>query len=351
MTAAAIETPAPVMGRRVTPTARLLLPADAPRDQWLAARRGDHRDGTTRIGSSDVADILGVGYNAPLRVYHEKRGELLDTDAGEAALWGHLHEETVAREWARRNRSVVRRVGLVANVDRPWMTCTLDRRVVECPLARDRREACALEIKTRTAWKAGQWLRTTPDDVLAQVLWQMAVTGYDHEHVAVLIDNSDYRQYVIRRADHEQIIADMIEAADLMRRQIIAGTPPEPSGDPDRLAELYDELHPNRSGTVQLTPEQLQLIERYESNRLAAKRYEHAKKTAKAEMIAALGDKQTAELAGETAYTYTERRGRPNVNLALLAEKYPDAYAECVTETTVRSLHIGRAFRQTEEIA
>ena len=67
---ASVEVPAaPAKGRRVTPTAYLLLPADAPREQWLAARRGDWRDGTTRIGSSDVADILGVGSRTPAHVY------------------------------------------------------------------------------------------------------------------------------------------------------------------------------------------------------------------------------------------------------------------------------------------
>src|SRR5690606_40390261 len=65
-------------------------------------------------------------------------------DAGEAAFWGTVHEEPVARHWAMRNRSVIRRVGLVAHVDHPhWMT-TLDRRVTECPLTEDR-TPCALE--------------------------------------------------------------------------------------------------------------------------------------------------------------------------------------------------------------
>jgi hypothetical protein len=49
---------------------------------------------------------------------------------------------------------VVRRVGLVANIDRPWQMCTLDRRVLECPLSDDR-ERCAVEVKCRDKMKAG----------------------------------------------------------------------------------------------------------------------------------------------------------------------------------------------------
>ncbi|MBF8186361.1 YqaJ viral recombinase family protein [Nonomuraea sp. K274] len=350
MTAIAIEPAAPIVGRRVTPTARLVLPATAGRAEWLAARRGDHRDGSTRIGSSDVADILGVGYNVPLRVFHEKRGELPEDDnAGEAALWGNLHEETIAREWARRNRSVVRRVGLVGNDERPWMTCTLDRRVTECPLNREQRETCALEIKTRSAWLAGKWLRSTPDDVLAQVLWQMAVTGYDHVHVAVLIGGNDYRQYVIRRNDHEAIIENLIAAADLMRQRIIAGDTPAPSGDPDRLVELYGDLYPERAGGLDVGPEVLDLLDRYETHRLAEKREKRGKDEAKADLIALLGGHERAQFAEEDAYSYTARRGRPAVALALMAEQYPDAYEACVTETTVRAINVGRNFRKTEE--
>lgn len=348
MTITATVTTAPIVGRRVTPTARLVLPATAGRDEWLAARRGDHRDGSTRIGSSDVSDVLNVGYNTPLHVFYEKRGELLEDNAGEAALWGNLHEETVAREWARRNRSVVRRVGLVANDTRPWMTCTLDRRVTECPLNREQREACALEIKTRSAWVAGKWLRAVPDDVLAQVLWQIETTGYDHIHVGVLIGGNDYRQYVIRRADHEAVIGDIVAAADLMRRRIIANQPPAPTGDPDRLVELYGELYPEREGDVEVGAEVVEILDRYETNRLAEKAAKRGKDKAKADAVALIGDNDRALFGDEPAYSYTSRRGRPNVDLALMAEQFPDAYEACVTETTLRALNIASAFRQKE---
>ncbi len=141
------EQPTIPPARRVTPTAYRVLPADADRDTWLTARR----DG---IGSSDVPPILGVSdYTTAVHVYRDKRGELVD-DAGEAALWGHLLEEPVAREWARRQRSVIQRVGLVARVDEPWMRATLDRQVLECPMDRSVRTRCALEVKCRSAFKA-----------------------------------------------------------------------------------------------------------------------------------------------------------------------------------------------------
>ncbi|MFF4989665.1 YqaJ viral recombinase family protein [Streptosporangium saharense] len=344
MTAELLAPVAPIVGRRVTPTARLVLSADAPRDLWLAARREGGR-----IGSSDIADVLDVGYETPLRIYHDKRGELpAADDAGEAALWGTLHEETIAREWARRNRSVIRRVGLVAHVDHPWMACTLDRRVVECPLNRTEREACALEIKTRNAFVADRWRRAVPDDVLAQTLWQIHVTGYDHIHVAVLLGGADYRQMVVRREGNEPVIADIVTAAADMHRRILAGDPPPPTGNAERLVELYGALHPTRDGAVSLGPEVVEVLDRYETERLREKAAKEAKNAAKAEAVALLGDAEAALFGEEPAFSYTASRGRPAVALSVLAERWPDAYAECVTETTVRSIRVGRNFRKKE---
>ena len=138
---------------------RVLLPASADRADWLRARRQG-------IGSSDVAAALGVSTRGSAQhVYYDKRGLLpLEDDAGEAALWGNLHEDTVAREWARRNRATVRRVGIVARKDAPHHMCTLDRLCRECPLD-NAPEQCAVEIKTRNAYVAGKWKHGKAFDV------------------------------------------------------------------------------------------------------------------------------------------------------------------------------------------
>ncbi len=340
MSATAPEQP----GRRVTPTARLILPASADRADWLNARRGG-------IGSSDVADILEVGYKTPLHVYHDKRGTLNeDDDPGEPALWGNLHEETVAREWARRNRSVVRRVGLVAHVTDDWMRCTLDRRVTECPLNREQREACALEVKTRNAWVASKWKRGVPDDVLAQTLWQIAVTGYDHIHVAVLIGGNDYRQTVVRRAGNEQLIGDIVTLADRMWQRVLAGDPPPSSGDPDRLVDLYDRLNPDRSGARALDLDAYEAVLAYEDARLREKAARAEKDQAKARLIELLGDAEIALFGDAVGYQYVAT-SRQSVDMNRLAEEWPDAYAACLRETTSRRIDIAKSYRLTEPLS
>jgi predicted phage-related endonuclease len=106
----------------------LVLPAGAPRAEWLEARRWREGIGYC-IGASDAPSILDVAeVGTPREVYAEKVLRHSKPEH-EAMRWGRLHEDTIAREWQHRRRSVLRNVGLVSNVDTPWLQCTLDRRV------------------------------------------------------------------------------------------------------------------------------------------------------------------------------------------------------------------------------
>ncbi|WP_407553114.1 YqaJ viral recombinase family protein [Streptomyces sp. Pv4-95] len=335
---------APAAGRRVTPTGRLILPADADREVWLTARRQG-------LGSSDLAAILGISrYGNALSVWHDKTGGLpLEGDDSEPALWGRLNEETVAREWARRNRSVVRRVGLVANVERPWQMCTLDRRVLKCPLA-DAAERCAVEIKCRDKMKASQWRRGCPDDVLAQTLWQADTCGYDHMHVGCLIGGNDYRQFVVRVADHTQLIADLRATGERAWQQITERRPPvlPHDADPDVLLDLYEQLHPERDGAPVVldrdgdTQDALADYLDAGNDETEAK---HRKAIAKAQLIAALGNATEATVFDRRFYSYDEQ-AREHCDTARLAERWPDAYAECVEDRVSRRLNIPRVIRE-----
>lgn len=337
-------TTAPPVARRVTPTGRLILPADADRERWLQARRSG-------IGSSDIAAILGISrHGNALSVYHDKTGSLpLESDDSEPALWGRIDEEGIAREWARRNRSVVRRVGLVANIDRPWQMCTLDRRVLECPLA-DGREKCAVEIKCRDKMKAGQFRKGVADDVLVQTLWQADVCGYDHIHVAVRLGGNDYRQFVVRVVDHAELIADLREAGARAWQQITERRPPvlAADADPDVLLDLYEQLHPDRDGdpvAIDRDGDARDALSEYIEAGAAESAAKKRKNQAKAQLIAVLGDADLALLGGRTAYSYDES-SREHCDVKRLAERFPEAYAACVEDRVSRRLYIPKSVRE-----
>ncbi|MFE9955864.1 YqaJ viral recombinase family protein [Micromonospora sp. NPDC005299] len=329
----------PTTSRRITPTATRVLPADAPRDQWLARRR----DG---IGSSDVAAILGVAdHNTAVHVYRDKRGELVD-DAGEAAFWGTVLEEPVAREWARRNRSVIQRVGLVAHVDQPWQMATLDRQVLECPMDRSVRTRCALEVKCRSAFKASRWRRDVPDDVLAQTTWQMRVTGYDHIHVAVLIGGNEFKQTVVQHDDRME--AYVLREVDRFRTEhLLAGV--EPDWDLSKAAALLEMdalTHPQRVGEIDL--DEVGEVMEYAERSARKGAAERALKESRAILARLAAGAQTVTFGGELAYEFNPVSKR-DVDLDRLAEQWPDAYADCVTEKTHHQIRLAPDFRRTGE--
>ncbi|MFJ5802712.1 YqaJ viral recombinase family nuclease [Streptomyces decoyicus] len=334
---------APAAGRRVTPTGRLILPATADREDWLTARRRG-------LGSSDIAAVLGISrYGNALSVYHDKTGGLpLEGDDSEPALWGRAFEETVAREWARRNRSVIRRVGLVANTERPWQMCTLDRRVLECPLA-DGRERCAVEIKCRDKMKASQFRSGVADDVLVQTLWQADVCGFDHIHAAVLIGGNDYRQYVIRIADHADLLDDLRTAGARAWRQIADRRPPvlAADADPDVLLDLYEQLHPDRAGAVDITRDvdTQDAVADYLDAHNDEVEAKGRKKRAKAQILAGLGDHQAATVLDRT-FVSLDETSRRNCHFERLAERWPEAYADCVEDRASHRLNIPRVIRE-----
>lgn len=331
-------------GRRVTPTGRLILPATADRLAWLEARRRG-------IGSSDMAAILGLStFGNELTVYHEKRGNLpLEGDDSEPAYWGRSDEDGVAYRWTTANRSVTRKVGLIANVDRPWQMCTLDRRVLECPLPAHEKERCALEIKCRTVFKAPQWRKGVPDDVLAQVLHQADVCGYSHMHIALKLGGNDYRQFVVYVEEHQQLILDLRAAAEDLWNHIVAGRPPILTGDedPGPLLDLYRRLHPNREGLIHMDRDFDTQGAMYDYI-AAAQRESDAKKAkekAKAQLIAALGNNQAA-YAGDKLFFSMEPTAREHCDIKKLAEAYPEAYAACVEDRPSDRLNIPTAVRK-----
>lgn len=318
-----------------------MLPADADRADWLDARRKG-------IGASDVPAILGVSdYTTAVHVYHDKRGDLVD-DAGEAAMWGTLLEEPVAREWARRQRSVIQRVGLVARVDQPWAMTTLDRQVLECPMDRAVRTRCALEVKCRSAFKAYRWHADVPDDVLAQAVWQMYVTGYDHIHVAVLIGGNELKLTTVFRDEklEHYVIGGVI---DFRRDHLLPGV--EPAWDlskAQRLIDMDSLLHTDRVGELNL--DEIDEVIEYARRSAVKSAAEKALKESAATLRRLAAGAEFVKFADELAYRYTPTT-RSRCDLERLKEQYPDAYAACVSESTSHTLRVEQAFRKMAEEA
>lgn len=335
------------LGDLVTPTGVLLLDHGAPRDVWLDKRREG-------IGSSDLPAVMNLsGYRSPLHVYYDKTGALphdSEEDMGDPARYGILFEEPLAFDWARRNRTVVAPVGIVAHQSERWQMCSLDRLCAECPLDRDKHSLCALEVKCRNAFVAKLWRDGPPDDVLAQVLWQILVTGLDHIHVVCLIGGNDYRQYTVRRSEHEKLVAYLdAEATRLWFDHVVPRVQPQLTGaePPDAMIELYQRLHPTRRGSIDMDRDldAQDNVTEYLLARADEKEAVRRKKVAYAKMVAALGGNQNAYVHDKLFYEIAWSN-RSTCDMEMLRERHPKIYAECVTEDGNDRLYIPKYVRE-----
>jgi putative phage-type endonuclease len=162
--------------------------ADTPREEWLEARRQG-------VGGSEVSIILGGNrWTTAYELWCEKTGRLGTRDVGEAASWGTLLEDTVAREWARRSGATIRRAGMCADPVYPWRLASVDRVVVE---PGTRRAVALLEVKTTSARAADLTDYDLVERYAVQVLWYLGVTGLPAANLAVLVGGQQLRMLTI----------------------------------------------------------------------------------------------------------------------------------------------------------
>ena len=314
------------MSRRLG-SGELVLPVDAPRDVWLAARR----EGIT---ATDVVKIVGASaYGNALDVYLDKRLGEVDYAPSESAAWGLALEGNVAAEWARRRGARIRRVGLMRNRIHPHHMASLDRLVM--------REHAPLECKTRNLF-AADLADGVPERVAIQVQWQMHVIGAEHAHVAALIGGQTLVSHEVQR---DQVLIDYLRSeADRVWAAVQAGQPPEVPAWQQTSAAL-DRLYPDRAGEVAIDPDIAQpLLDAYRAAAADEKQAKGQKDIARVQLIELLGDHATAIVGGIPAYSYkpTTSTDIPADKARALLAAHPDLAAEYAVTTTTRRFALSR---------
>lgn len=265
------------------PDARLVLRADAPRDQWLQQR-------TTGIGSSDASAVLGLSrWTSPYEVWAEKRGLVPPDPDNEVLELGRLLEPVIADRWSAVHQIAVRRAGLMASRERPWQLASVDR-LAEC--------GGLVEIKTLGWRMAEEWEdRQTPDHAEAQVQHQLAVTGRDHAHVVGLQDGRTWLERTVDRDD--ALIADMTKLEADFWQLVVDGTEPAIDGS-QATTDVLNARWPGMADVeTDLGAEGLQLVafRRTALDRVAE--FQTAADTAENKIRALMGDATIGWLPGD----------------------------------------------------
>jgi putative phage-type endonuclease len=190
--------------------------------EWFALRA----DGIT---ATDVSVIAGLNpYKTPFQLWAEKLGKFTPDPVGPAAVRGILLENAVAEFYEMETGRELRRSnGIVRLKELPWVMASLDRTIVG--------EDGLVEIKTSTS---PRWsLHPVPPEVVAQVQWQMFVTGAPWCDVAVLLGGLVFRiERVAASIDYQ---TELYRKAVEFRNALTTQTPPALQGqDSDALAQV-----------------------------------------------------------------------------------------------------------------
>jgi putative phage-type endonuclease len=312
-------------------------------EEWLAARR-------TGIGGSDIAAILGLtpnGWGTALDVWLDKTGQSTEDAAAnnEAAYFGKLFEDTVAREYGKRTGNTVQRVNhILRHPYHEFAIGNIDRAIV-VPGSRVRVDADGgtllgasglLEVKTVNAYKAGEWGRDGDEDAVplhyqAQVMWYLGITRQPWADVAALIGG---QRMIIRRVhrDDETINAMLERAHDFWHQHVLTRQPPEPA-----TAKDVERLFPADNGeSIEATDDLLAAL--YDA-RVAKARMAQAEadfEAASERIKIALGERSALTLNGKTLVTWKAPKPTRRTDWKAVAEALQapaDVIAAHTTET------------------
>ncbi|WIX75974.1 YqaJ viral recombinase family protein [Amycolatopsis carbonis] len=311
--------------------ARVVLPAGAPEDVWLAER-------LKGIGGSDIAQAIGIAkWGTPFQLWMLKTGridpeELLDDDARRRFHWGHKLEPVLVSEFAERHPEygVTPGAGTYARVEAEWQRVNVDSLAWNS----DGSLAAVIEAKTANHRALSDWNgEEVPVSYVAQCQWAMWVTGAPRTYICALVDTHTYIEKDIERDD--DMIGDLLELGAEFWQKVVDDVMPEVDGNDDTSSMLAITRYEPGS-TVELGLEWLKDIAHRVELVEQIKDLTEKKQQIDNRMRVAIGDAETAWVGEDKVATFKAsskptRKVDPEL-LDILSEDFPEVYAAVVTE-------------------
>ncbi|MED5589600.1 YqaJ viral recombinase family protein [Bacillus subtilis] len=303
--------------------------ADMSRDEWLLERRKG-------IGGSDASVILGINkWQTPFELWLDKTGQVPVSESGsEAAYFGSLLEDIVAKEFEiRSGKKVRRRKAMLRHPKHDFILANVDRMIVG--------EKAILECKTTSAYNLKEWEDDEiPDSYIVQVQHYLGVLGpeYKKAYFAVLIGGNKFVWKEIERDD--ELIAMIFQAEiEFWNDKVLSGKAPVLDGSSaaeEYLKKRYAEAEGGK--VIDLTSDNktriqqyLQLKEQINELSLQAKELENQiKHEMKEAEYGFIGNYQTSWKSVSSN----------RIDSKKLKEQFPDVYEKVTKEVQFRRFGI-----------
>ncbi|MFJ6210561.1 YqaJ viral recombinase family protein [Lysinibacillus sp. NPDC092081] len=298
------------------------------RIEWLQLRKSG-------IGGSDASAILGFNrWKSAFQLYIEKTSDIIDESDSEAAYWGNVLEDVVAREFAKRTGKKIRKINrMLRHPNHYFMTANLDRDVVG--------EKAFLECKTASEYLKDSWNgEDVPAAYLCQLQHYLAVTGYEKAYIAVLIGGNKFVWKEVARDD--EFIELMIQhEKEFWENHVLANEPPVIDGSTS-ATELLAKMYPQDDGSAIMLDEQSNtLIEAIESIKVEEKQLEKQRKEYENQLKMTLGE--AAEGHSNRFKVSYKTIFSNRFDSKRLKDENPDLYKKYCKESPSRRLTIKEA--------
>jgi len=189
----------------------------------------DRRKG---IGGSDMADLLGIGFNTPLKVYLDKESdeteeiEVRPDDPATAPMyWGKKFEDDILDAYELiQGLTVKRDIPQVIHPDKPWLVGHVDGLVTD-----ENGEEIIIEAK-EASFMASKFGEAGTDQVppryYVQVQHYMNVLGLKEAHLIAKINSASLIYKIKRNEKHIKYLEDV--ATKFWFENVQKKIPPEP---------------------------------------------------------------------------------------------------------------------------
>lgn len=182
-------------------------------------------------GGSDVANICGLGYDSPLKVWLRKTGKVEPIQQTEQMRLGQLMEPVLIRMLADKIHEDV------SPVNQVWQHPDLDWWIASVDAITDSGQL--VEFKTHKIYADKYWSNeAASDSAMCQLQWYLGCSGLPGGYCAALIGGDTDRFYTPYFERDDDVIAQLRDTVERFRELVQADVPPDAGpGDADLIKE------------------------------------------------------------------------------------------------------------------
>lgn len=303
------------------------------REEWLALRKQG-------IGGSDAAAACGFSrWNSPLGLWLEKTSSDTQSVYNEAMFWGTTLEPVIRDVFSTKIGKVVEVMPYIfQSEDYPFMIADIDGIIRE-----DDGSVSLVEIKTVSAFKAGEWADGLPAEYYIQIQHYLAVCELPRAYVVYLIGGNELHYEIVERDEETISTIIMLESAfwdKVVRRQ-------KPDVD-ENSAEALDQLYPASNKTSIILPDEAdKLLDDYMAIKAIEDDVKKQKNLLENQLKSMLGEAECAKSRNGFSVSWKEAVST-RLDTAALKKEQPDLVAKYTVRSSYRRFSVYKPKNNTD---